>query len=481
MSTYITIENRNVLQNILQHTPADEIIVKIKAYHPALYTAICHNDNGHSLATLAITKRNSSLISYMWRPVTYEEFLNMIPMQQKKLLKHKEYLPFAHKYLLTSITYNQTAINALIKHNYAIHDCITHALTYNEIGHLITSITEHLNQSDDTIWDIYYPHIKQLLDYLNERGMDYLRIQILEKLAHKNGLRQQYYDYESLAVRTTIASHGYYLCYYKHSKSPTLRKIVAGYQPFANQLIFDENLDVVLCAINEQNASIVLDNIENGTITPMALPKVVTLLSDEDKIRVIKQNTTIQIKQKIIRSATKIETLRMLFPLVSNEPYPVRFALASRGIYVDDIVNEHIDIVENLICSGYTPDVLMTHSNYKIRRLMAKHHKHPYRLVKDKSIRVRKELALRGYALQVLVHDKASSVREAVAIHPCYYHQLIDDTNESVRGSAIITSVEVITIPSNYYYKKDEIQTTITYKTRKQTPMIYFAKRGGNK
>ena len=460
MSTYITLENRNVLQNILQHTPTDEIIdeiiVKIKTYYPALYTAICPNDNGHSLATLAITKRNSSLISYMWRPVTYEEFLNMTPIHQKKLLKHKEYLPFAHKYLLTSITYNQTAINA------------------------ITSITEHLNQSDDTVWDIYYPHIKQLLDYLNERGMYYLRIQILEKLAHKNGLRQQYYDHESLAVRTTIASHGYYLCYYQHSKSPTLRAIVAGYQPFANQLIFDENLDVVLCAINEQNASIVLDNIENGTITPMALPKVVTLLSDEDKIRVIKQNTTIQIKQKIIRSATKIETLQMLFPLVSNEPYPVRFTLASRGIYVDDIVNEHIDIVEELICSGYTPDVLMTYSNYKIRLLMAKHHKHPYRLVKDKSARVRKELALRGYALQVLVHDKAPIVREAVAIHPCYCHQLIDDTNESVRDSAIRTSMEVITIPSNYYYKSG-IQTTITYKTRKQTPMIYFAKRGGNK
>ena len=459
-----------------------------------------NNENGYAHTTTFIKKQyeNNIYNPYQLMAYTYNDYIHTTAYEKKEFIHNGMYIEYAIRYMIEQ-PYNIPAsvVEALIIKGYGIFDCIDYMEKQPHYS-LAFYLSNYLQSIDDTTYEKQYKHRIETLLYHYEQMLHqsiYERsyIELLTEIAYKDGLRQRFYNHENENIRACIAYHGFYLCYYEHDKSKGIRAIVASHSPYNKRLIFDNDIDVVRKAIDKDTAPNLLTRIQNeahnssSRFHETAIINIIPYLCDTDTTKLaywLKQHNFLNneyIKKALIQHASP-DVLSNCFN-VETETKEVRLWLARRGIHKKDIENEQEDIIVQLIISKQCDtidnilDTLSNSKKYKYRQLAAIYHKHPYRLVKDKSVSVVKELAHRGYALCVLKKHKHPIIRRIVAGHPYYAEELQHDVVLQVAIAAKQTLDDrYINVPTNYY--KTNHLPKITKAKRKKIPMVYRVTKG---
>lgn len=369
--------------------------------------------NGFAILTNFLYDGSSVPTTYQTFPISPKIIEEMNYSVIETCIKYGLFLDELKAFTSQYYSYQKETIrDKLLQCGYDIDKWLPIALSRNPVSPMLYSIIKYLSNVDETIWKQYR---KQIKDAIITRNYNPKLIDALQPVAHRSLIRPLLKNNKNVSIRVHIARHGYYLDDYVNDKHPEVRYQVANYAKYKDALLFDDEIYVNEICVTKKNKHKWFPY-----LSKMNCPiRMICLLSTEkERIKLletirsdktINHETYVHIVNNIIITMNKT-TIRKYFD-VENECNEIRIALAKRGIYKKDIINETFNIRRLSACNKDNLDILMYDKDSKIRELVATYHKHPIPLLNDTSILVTRQLIMRGYAISYFKKRKNKKIK----------------------------------------------------------------------
>ena len=387
-------------------------------YNPYTVTSTkIERQNGFAILTNFLYDGSSAPTAYQTFPISPKIIKEMNYFVIETCIKYGLFLDELKTFTSQTITkhYSYQTENIrlkLLQYGHNIDKWLPIALSGNPESTVFHFIMQYLSNVDETIWKQYR---KQIKDAIITSNYNPKLIDALQPVAHRSLIRPLLKNNKNVGIRVHIARHGYYLDDYVNDKHPEVRYQVANYAKYKDALLFDDEIYVNEICVTKKNKHKWLPY-----LSKMNCPiRMICLLSTEkERIKLletirsdktINHETYVHIVNNIIITMNKT-TIRKYFD-VENECNEIRIALAKRGIYKKDIINETFTIRKLSACNKDNLDILMYDKDSKIRELVATYHKHPIPLLNDTSILVTRQLIMRGYAISYFKKRKNKKIK----------------------------------------------------------------------